>query len=189
VTIVDLHKLAYRRFPKQEVHDRLHEYAEHKFGVKSLRDCHAAALAEIARWVQSFPARAVSPQSASSKPRAVRPRGRMHREGVLRSASKKQWAFIVKLMKTLFADQADGGRLTHKEALSAALKFIRGVLGDDLAWPEDGPTEIQLDQLVKGILTSQQAGRVINSAMGELKRRHPACWRDMLWGNKTGRSA
>lgn len=166
MTIQDLHRLAYRFLPKGQVHDLLHDYAAERFSVASLKDCNAWQLERIADWVRSR-----NPQSVPARrdnPKSARPRGRQRPEGVLVPASDRQLKFLVSLLKRLI----DETRLTREQAVAAGVRFIRDVIGDDFAWPADGPTDAQLDTLVSGVLQARHARLCINRAIAELKRRN-----------------
>lgn len=110
MTIRDLHKLAYTRMPKEQVHLWLHESAV-AMGRASLRDCTPAELDELAMHVRQIPIR---PRTGPQGPRAdaYGPRERGHgspetlkrsRRGTghnpaLKLISPKQMAFIFDLV-------------------------------------------------------------------------------------------
>ena len=93
-TITDLHCLAIGRgFPRDQVHEILHNLAEFQFDAASLtelRDNQRAALADIVRAHYKAPPR--SPRRRSS-----RPAGKKRPAGVIAMITPRQRDFIVKL--------------------------------------------------------------------------------------------
>ena len=57
VSIADLHRLAYPRFPKADVHQILHDAAAMQFRVQSLSECNAQQLEALASFVRDHPVR------------------------------------------------------------------------------------------------------------------------------------
>ena len=185
-TIAELHKRAYAVFPRDRVHDILHDWAVQQFHRGSLTECTAAERQQLAQQLATRPRRdphrdphrdqgsgARGEQSPERKrrvaPHTTRPRGKVHAEGTVQIATPKQRAYAAVLLHEVFG--------SHPEPLKTAHVFTRGVCGAMLSAADSEPVDYAA--IAARLTTDRAATALINVLIGRLKK-------SGQWGRRRG---